>query len=1218
MINDRKHPPTLFIGLGGAGGQIVNRIASILGDRDDWELLQKTMQFFVIDTDKADLDGCRHVPQAHRYAISGFDKGLWVKDKLGRGGASKPDPDPRVDQWIHDWYNFRSSQGAGAGQIRIESRVSLYNSLESTDLIKRLESAILSTIDMQNTMLSYEVKKFNVFMYYTVAGGTGSGAHLMFAAIIRNLINNFGWSANITGISMLSTLVLPKIRNMRQRGDIMANGYSAMKEDEHLMHLKVFSDLRDARNRRSFVYHPFISDTEITESPFDFIYVIDTNPDVFIDNWKVSVADAIYLQLFSPIFAHRNSDYDNYEKNQKRLARGLYSTFYGSYGCSVLVLPDNDLLEYCSMRKTADVIQEHLSARLFLMLPSGKKDYIPKLDDLEGLDSKEQDRLYDEKFVEYMHDRQDSHGGNKYLNELKKAGYAKSLNLKGLQNSVDDLATKPMDEESKSLLYKLILPEDISPENMDVFEGDESGDSGSQPGGGKVSRQYLAKLEPFFFAYNKFGDVLESTLLIEEREGLNYLSTGTFRRFWDRLSSLFFEDTARAVQLQHHRTTRGESAKEESWEDMQDIFDANIKLNRRDLHSAREKVRQKTNMMDDTLKRSFITDFLAHERTPFHMQRLFIIANIKLSDSVCTILRKVLEQNRLDNSEQALNESIAVIRGDEELREASKTKWHEWISEVTRGSGAEDFSQSVERLDMWINTISTRYSTLVFLQFYHDLHAKLLEIFTELGETFRMFSTQADKEIKELARQASEFQKNPGGDTQAEQYYNDIEALQGFDGARMWNEYYNVFVKESVKIRTREVHKTIASVFSDPNLTTVRDQVDRIRIVFTENVKEALRPRIVGTYKEGKEKRGLNLQQALMAEAQLKFRGRLRAMGRLEDCEENWIDIVYSTEKKLLNRSQRELDVEMQRFMRNYLETKISTCVRRSAIMANIDMEDMEVTEYSCKQSLVCYDHDLYPDPKPDVQSLDFPHLVRRVSPEFVDKDYSDNGKMAIFYRAVLGVPLFVFRNLVTTMKEAYNTRLGERDWTRPQHGRQYPLHIDRNWEMGDPGIDESKLPLSLDPEEALVSSSMINEESCKFFSYWYTLYKEGHIIRDDDRGFVVPSGKLGNIGEDILLGQSAREAIQAMMKAHSAHELMEKTFGSSSALDLDEIEKQREFCLSLLSGDVWGNEEDDTEIKELADLLQEYMECEKKKILETKRKEKHRQSYDSGLGKKS
>lgn len=1217
-----KRLPTLFVGLGGAGGSIVNRIATILKGREDWELLKNSMQLFVLDTDKADLDRCTSVPQAHRFAISGFDKGLWVREKLGRGGVSNPQADPRVTQWVHDWYNFRSSQGAGAGQIRIESRVSLYNHLESSDLIKRLENAILSTIDMNNTMLSYEVKKFNVFIYYTVAGGTGSGAHLMFAAFLRHIIGNFGWSANITGISMLSTLVQPYIRNMRQRGDIHANGYSAMKEDEHLMHLKVFSDMRDPGNRREFIYHPYVSNTEVTESPYDFIYVLDTNPEVHLANFQVSTADAIYLQLFSPIFAHRNSDYDNYEKNQKRLARGLYSTFYGSYGCSVLVLPDRDLLEYCCKRKTADVIRDYLSNSLVLDLPSDPEDYAPTTEQLELLDAQSRVQLWDDRFVQYMRDRvvrleettlnqvPERNNLKPYGRELYDAGFGLGLELPGLRDKVAILEVEGMSVEDQRLLNRMILPPAVG---HDQVEAPDHGDDGADTS--PVALNYRSNMEPFLFSYGNLASSLGSLIRMTNGTDHPIPESGLFREFWNKLDEDFISGAVREIRFEHARTRRDASARSETWDEMLDVFRDNIRRNRADLTGSRERVQNLTNTINATLRRSFISDFLAHQESSFEVQRLFVTVHIQLSKAVCAVLKRVLSDNGLDEAIDSLARTEDVISGNQELRDAARTGLHEWVAEIAKKTGAEDFSLSTARLDRWVEILSCRVEALIFVRFYLSLHTRLLEVFKDLGETFRLFSRRADHEIQNLHQEAEQFRNNPGGKAQAEQYHNDIEALQGFDGERLWNDYYDYFVRSSVDIRQEEIRKTIAAIFSDKRLVTARDQIDQIRIVFRKSVESALEPKIVGAYKSGKEKRGLTLQQALVAEAHLAFRRRLQAIGRWAVCQKNWEQIATEPGLKLHSRSLRELSVEMTDFARNYLETKIATCVRRSAIMANIDMEDRQVTEYACLQSLVCYDFELYGEPKSDTSDLGFPHLVRRIKPEFIAKDFPAYGKMAVFYQAILGIPLFVFRNLMTIMKEAYNKRVGERDWMHPQLGRQYPLHIDRNWEPGDPGVDDNKLPLSLDPDEAVVSSRRTNAERCRFFAYWMMLHKAGDIVRDDVRGFIVPAGKLGNGGSDIILGRSVREAIQAMMKSHSAHDTLDEAYRGMRSMTIVELEEQLEIWLAETGGDVWGNGEPDPELGELADLLQEYIVFLRAQEKEQDRREKRRHMYEERFG---
>ena len=44
------------------------------------------------------------------------------------------------------------------------------------------------------------------------------------------------------------------------------------------------------------------------------------------------MADACYLQIFSPLLGAQAGEYDNYEKHQKKLALGHFSVHYGSFG----------------------------------------------------------------------------------------------------------------------------------------------------------------------------------------------------------------------------------------------------------------------------------------------------------------------------------------------------------------------------------------------------------------------------------------------------------------------------------------------------------------------------------------------------------------------------------------------------------------------------------------------------------------------------------------------------------------------------------------------------------------------------------------------------------------------------------------------------------------------------------------------------------------------
>ncbi|HEY8430877.1 MAG TPA: tubulin-like doman-containing protein, partial [Sandaracinaceae bacterium] len=134
--------PTLFVGLGGSGGQAIGRIAKRLRASSDYDLKYKSLvRFVAIDTNAADLARLRqgHGSVGHVDAtitLSDFDKVEYAKLRRGETFANA---DPYFTQWVHPWYRFREESGAGAGQIRIESRLGFFRSIEVGELTRQLQ-----------------------------------------------------------------------------------------------------------------------------------------------------------------------------------------------------------------------------------------------------------------------------------------------------------------------------------------------------------------------------------------------------------------------------------------------------------------------------------------------------------------------------------------------------------------------------------------------------------------------------------------------------------------------------------------------------------------------------------------------------------------------------------------------------------------------------------------------------------------------------------------------------------------------------------------------------------------------------------------------------------------------------------------------------------------------------------------------------------------------
>ena len=195
--------PTLFVGLGGSGGRAVGRIAKRLRALDDFDLQYRNLvRFIAIDTNDANLARLRK--GTHEYGkvdetclISDFDKVAYSKLRRGRELRRRGH---YFTQWIHDWYNFREESGAGAGQIRIESRLSMFRAIEVGGHRPKAAGG-RPMLRSHADGMRHQSASIQVFVYFSVAGGTGSGGFLPFAYMMRDIIADR--SARLVGFAIL-------------------------------------------------------------------------------------------------------------------------------------------------------------------------------------------------------------------------------------------------------------------------------------------------------------------------------------------------------------------------------------------------------------------------------------------------------------------------------------------------------------------------------------------------------------------------------------------------------------------------------------------------------------------------------------------------------------------------------------------------------------------------------------------------------------------------------------------------------------------------------------------------------------------------------------------------------------------------------------------------------------------------------------------------------
>lgn len=352
LIHEMKIAPHFFVGLGGCGSKIVNEIARKMKARaDEYERYKNLVHFFAVDTDQAELQEADKVDVW--IPISQFDKREYVSYAYGQRGAPE---DLLFTQWWPEYYMPRAVSGAGAGQIRIEARLSTWYTLKSfPHYLQAIRNTVRRSFDVHERWRDGNRQPM-VHVYASLAGGTGSGSLLSFAYLFWKLLREH------KNPLVIGTFVLPGVfRGMglpsNQLDKIMANGYAALMELEH------FQGAEDREGSRlQFHFDPEAKEpTFATHGPFNQVYLVDdigALQGVIADAKQIypSIADAAYTQIFSDILERDRSTADNDERAIAVPDHQAYTKRYGSFGLAALVLPDQDILEYCAHRFAAKAL----------------------------------------------------------------------------------------------------------------------------------------------------------------------------------------------------------------------------------------------------------------------------------------------------------------------------------------------------------------------------------------------------------------------------------------------------------------------------------------------------------------------------------------------------------------------------------------------------------------------------------------------------------------------------------------------------------------------------------------------------------------------------------------------------------------------------------------------------------------------------------------------
>ena len=280
----------------------------------------------------------------------------------------------RVTSWIDESYHPREGIKPGAGQIRIESRLGFF--YNSARIKQRLEQIVDEITRPNITWRQSNPPYFYVYLVTTLAGGTGSGCFLSTAYLVQDVIRNRGiWQPRVIAKLLLSTLMTDRVSSDLHL-DIHSNTYAALKELEHLNKLNYPRVKEEGRKYEEFAYWyneslgPAGEPSRVEAAPFFASFIYDRAARFAIPDFEAAVADASYLELFTPTIDNFASSLDNYEKHLQDLTKypgdlrdvGLgYTKNFGAMGAAVMVLPTDDLVQYCALRFAAEALRTQIT-----------------------------------------------------------------------------------------------------------------------------------------------------------------------------------------------------------------------------------------------------------------------------------------------------------------------------------------------------------------------------------------------------------------------------------------------------------------------------------------------------------------------------------------------------------------------------------------------------------------------------------------------------------------------------------------------------------------------------------------------------------------------------------------------------------------------------------------------------------------------------------------
>ncbi len=335
--------PTLLVGLGGVGSEIVQKVFDIATPKQ-----RENIAFVIFDTDVNELKLIEEkTPQIHTIQTSA---------RMTVGEYLKSDTYSR-DKWfpVNRILNSKALT-EGAGQVRAISRLALNTAIQQGKM-GPLNEAIEELYKLKGQKTTQAPR---VIITGSLCGGTGSGLILPISMYIRNFMSTKlqQSSSIIRGFFLLPDVFDGVIKSQSERNNLRSNAYAAVRE------IDTFMMKGDGSLPAKYDVHfmaPRAGSNEPDEYkglPMDFCFLFDAQN---IDGMKLNsfaeykehAANCIYSMAIAPTSKRSNSSEDNVIR--EIVFAGGRNRFAGA-GSSMLVYPTEDIKKYLALKWTKESV----------------------------------------------------------------------------------------------------------------------------------------------------------------------------------------------------------------------------------------------------------------------------------------------------------------------------------------------------------------------------------------------------------------------------------------------------------------------------------------------------------------------------------------------------------------------------------------------------------------------------------------------------------------------------------------------------------------------------------------------------------------------------------------------------------------------------------------------------------------------------------------------